>query len=201
VFLVVFFRTPKHAMPTEAAWKEKMLQMDPVGIALVMCSILCYTLAMQCGGQTHPWKSSVVIGLIVGFILIAITFCFWELFQGERGAIVPRIFVDRNVWVNGFYGQMIAASYFITIYYIPIYFQSIDNVSPIASGVRNFALIIPVAIALIISGGSITKTGAPVPFLVVGAALATLASGLLYSLNFGSSTGKWIGYQILGGFA
>jgi hypothetical protein len=201
VFLVVFFKTPKHAKPAEATWKEKILQMDPIGIALVMCSILCYTLAMQYGGQTHPWNSSVVIGLIVGFFLIAITFCIWEYFQGERAAIVPRVFVDRNVWVNGFFGQMIASSYFIVIYYIPIYFQSIDNVSPIESGVRNFALIIPVAIALIISGGTITKTGVPIPFMVVGSALATVASGLLYSLSFGSGAGKWIGYQILGGFA
>jgi hypothetical protein len=201
VFIVIFFKTPKHAKPAEATWKEKILQMDPVGIALAMCGILCYTLAMQYGGQTHPWQSSVVIGLIVGFVLIVITFCIWEAFQGERGAIVPRVFVDRNVWVNGFFGMMIAASYFIVIYYLPIYFQSIDNVSPIESGVRNFALIIPVAIGLIIAGASITKTGVPIPFMVVGSAIATVASGLLYSLDLGSSTGKWIGYQIIGGFA
>jgi MFS family permease len=201
VFIVIFFKTPKHVKPTEATWKEKILQMDPVGIGLVMCSILCYTLAMQYGGQTHPWKSSLVIGLIIGFVLIAITFCFWEFFQGERAAVVPRIFVDRNVWVNGFFGTMIAASYFIVIYYIPIYFQSIDNISPIESGVRNFALIIPVAIGLIMTGSVITKTGVAIPFMVVGSALATVGSGLLYSLDFGSSTGKWIGYQIIGGFA
>lgn len=201
MFLIMLFKTPKHAKPAEATWKEKVLQMDPVGIALVMCSILCYTLAMQYGGQTHPWKSSVVIGLIVGFVLLAITFCIWEFIQGERGAIVPRIFVDRNVWVNALIGMMIGGSYFIAIYYIPIYFQSIDDVSPIDSGVRNFALIIPVAIAIVMSGASITKTGIAIPFIVVGTALATIACGLLYTLDIGTSTGKWIGYQVLGGFA
>jgi hypothetical protein len=201
VFLLFTLKLPKTAKPAEATWKEKILQMDPIGIALVMGSLICYILAMQYGGQTHPWKSSLVIGLIVGWVLITFTFCIWEYFLGERAAIVPRVFIDRNVWVNGFFGMMIAASYFIAIYYLPIYFQSIGNVSAIASGVRNFALIIPVAIALIIAGGGISKTGVPIPFLIAGSVLATIASGLMYSLDIGSSTGKWIGYQVIGGFA
>jgi hypothetical protein len=106
---------------------------------------------------------------------------------------------NRLILVNSLYSFLFVGSYFVIIYYLPIYFQSIENVSPTLSGVRNLPLIISVSILLIVSGGSITKTGHTAPLMVIGSVLATIAAGLLYSLNIGSSTGQWIGYQILSG--
>ncbi|PMD41759.1 MFS general substrate transporter [Hyaloscypha variabilis F] len=200
VILFFFFHTPKSAKPAEGTLKEKILQMDLPGTALAMGCIIAYILALQYGGQTKPWKSSTVIGLIIGFVLLAVTFGTWEYFQGERAAIPRRLISDRNVWVPSFYGLFFAGSYFIVIYYLPIYFQSVDNVSPIQSGVRNLPLIIAVTFAVILSGGLVSKTGLATPFMVVGATLATIGAGLLYTLDIGTPTGKWIGYQILAGF-
>lgn len=179
---------------------EKLLQMDPLGTILAMGCIISYILAMQYGGQTHSWNSSTVIGLIVGFVLLAIAFGTWEYIQGERAGIPPRLIRERNVWVPSIYASFFAGSYLVVIYYLPIYFQSIDNVSPIQSGVRNLPLIIAVTIAVITCGGFVSKTGIATPVMVVGAVLAMIGSGLLYTLGIGSSTGKWIGYQIIGGF-
>lgn len=67
------------------------------------------------------------------------------------------------------------------------------------SGVRNLPLIVSMSITIIVSGGSITKTGYTAPLLVVGGVLVTIGSGLLYSLDIDASTGKWVGYQIVGG--
>lgn len=64
---------------------------------------------------------------------------------------------------------------------------------------RNLLLIISVSFARVLSGGIITKTGHTAPIMVACAVHATIAAGLLYTLNIGSSTGKWIGYQIIGG--
>jgi hypothetical protein len=49
------------------------------------------------------------------------------------------------------------------------------------------------------SGAFVTKTGLTTPLLVCGAILTTIASGLMYTLDINTSTGKWIGYQIFGG--
>lgn len=65
--------------------------MDFPGAFLMMGLIVSYILALQYGGQTHPWKSSVVIGLLVGSFLITAVFVVWELFQKERAMIVPRL--------------------------------------------------------------------------------------------------------------
>ncbi|KAL2176414.1 major facilitator superfamily domain-containing protein [Thermothelomyces heterothallicus CBS 202.75] len=83
-----FFTTPKGAKPVEASLKEKILQTDPLGTALVMGGVISYILALQYGGQTKAWDSSTVIGLIVGSVVIFIAFGFWEFYNGERSMSV-----------------------------------------------------------------------------------------------------------------
>jgi hypothetical protein len=188
-----------HARPAEAPLSKKILQMDPVGILLVMGLIISYILAMQYGGVSHAWNSSVVIGLLVGFVLITCVFIAWQVFQGEQAILIPRLMKQRDIGVSSVYAFFFGGSYFVVIYYLPIYFQSIDNVSPTDSGLRNLPLIIAFALATLAGGGIITATGLATPFTLTGAVVATIATGLLYMLDIGTSEGRWIGYQILAG--
>ena len=48
-------------------------------------------------------------------------------------------------------------------------------------------------------GRVIGKIGYFQPFLVLGSILATVGAGLIYSLDIGSSVGRYIGYQIIFG--
>ena len=50
-------------------------------------------------------------------------------------------------------------AYFTLLYYLPIYFQSVQNSSPIGSGVKTLALIIPLSIAAIGMGFAVAKIG------------------------------------------
>jgi MFS family permease len=68
IIVSVFFETPENAKPAQASFREKLLQMDLLGAALMMSLIVSYMLALQYGGQTHSWKSSQVIGLLVGSV-------------------------------------------------------------------------------------------------------------------------------------
>lgn len=92
-----------------------------------------------------------------------------------------------------------AGSFFTLLYYLPIYFQSVDDVSASESGIRNIPLVLGVSICSIISGGLITAYGVYVPFLLAGSAIATIGAGLLYTLDIGSPSSHWIGYQALAG--
>ena len=89
-FIILFlFHTPSNAKPVEASWREKLLQMDPLGVIMMMGAFVSFILALEYGGQAHPWNSSVVIGLLVGCAAILITFTAWEIFQGDRAMVVP----------------------------------------------------------------------------------------------------------------
>lgn len=174
--------------------------MDLPGTALTIGASLALLLALQYGGITHPWDSGTVIGLLVGFGLMVLALIMLEIWQGERAMLTPRLLRQRTVWVNSLWGFFFAGSYFITLFYLPIYFQSIDDQSPTGSGVRQIPLIAMFGITTFGIGRAITKTGIAAPYLITSSVLVTIASGLLYTLDIGTATGKWVGYQILAGF-
>lgn len=195
-----FFQTPPAAKPEQAPMLEKIRQMDPLGIVLMMGATVVYILAVQYGGIAHPWNSSIVIGLLVGFVLIIAAWGVLQWSQGERSMISPRIAADRTNMIMSAFAFIFAGGFFAAIYYIPVYFQSVHDASPTMSGVDNLPLIISVTIATIASGIIISAVGWYQPILIGGAILATIGSGLLFMLDKNTSTGKWIGYQIIAGF-
>jgi MFS transporter, DHA2 family, glioxin efflux transporter len=197
--ILFYFTTPSSAVPAKATLLEKILQMDLIGTALVMAAVISFILAFQWGGQTKAWNSSEVIGLLVGFGLILIAFIILEWYQGERAMMTPRLLKERTIWMSSGYMFFFGGSYFVLIYYLPIYFQSIDGISPTDSGVRNLPIILAVTIATIVSGGVISATGIYTPVLIGGAAIATIACGLIYTLDIGTTNDRWIGFQILAG--
>jgi MFS family permease len=198
-FIFFFFETPRNAVPQKATLKEKILQMDPLGVVLVMGATVVYILAVQYGGAAYAWNSATVVGLLVGFVAIVGAWVGLQWYQGERSMISPQLAKNRVVLVMIAFAFIFAGGFFAAIYYIPIYFQSVHGTSPTASGVRNLPLIIAVTISTIVSGILISATGYYQALLIGGGAVATIGAGLLYMLDVDTGTGKWIGYQIIAG--
>ncbi|KAJ6788772.1 hypothetical protein PWT90_06351 [Aphanocladium album] len=199
VVIFFFFQTPRAAVPEEAPLKEKILQTDPLGVVLMMGATITYILAVQYGGTAHAWNSSTVIGLLVGFVAIIGAWVVLQYFQGERSMVSPHLVKNRTLVVAMIYSFIFAGGFFAAIYYIPVYFQSVHNASPTMSGVRNLPFIIAVTISTIASGGIVSATGYYQPLLIGGGAVATIGAGLLFLFNVNTSTGTWIGYQIVAG--
>ncbi|KAE9378745.1 putative HC-toxin efflux carrier [Stipitochalara longipes BDJ] len=198
--ILIFFKTPKGAITAnDTTIREKVLQMDLPGAGLIMAAVICYILAVQDGGVTRPWNSSVVIGLLVGFVLIAIAFGIVEYFQKDRALLLPRLLKDRTMLICCAFAALLGASFFVLLYYLPIYFQSVQGVSASESGVRNLPLILSMTLFIIISGGLLTVFGHFAPFLILGAGITCIGGGLLYTLDIESPSSHWIGYQVLAG--
>ena len=198
--IVIFFsyKPPKAATPQPATWKETLLQMDPAGTLLIMAAVVCYILALQWGGSTKPWSDSTVIGTLVGFVLLLIVFVANELWMGDRALLQPRLLKMRRVWTTNAFVFFISGAFFSLIYYLPIYFQAIQGVSPLASGVRNLPIIIG-CLVCVLSGFLVVGLGHFVPFMVIGSAIGTVGCGLCYTLDINSGSSHWIGYQAITG--
>lgn len=173
--------------------------MDPVGVALAMAGIIAFILAFEYGGQKKPWNSSTVIGLIVGDLFIWVAFFTWEYLNPDRAMLPRHLLKQHHVWFPSMYQFFFVGPYYILLYYLPVYFQVIDNRTAISSGVLNLPFVIASTIGSIIAGTTISKTGQPVPFLIGAAVFATVSTGLIYTFDIGTPMGKWIGYQILYG--
>ncbi len=200
IFLV--FKTPKQSVSEEArhtTLTQKILHMDLIGAFTIIAAVICLLLALQWGGITKPWNSSDVIGTLIGFGLITIVFVVIEVYQGEHALMAPHILTKRLIYVGCAFNFFLGAAFFVLLYYLPVYFQSLQGISAEQSDIRNLALIIAVTVFTIISGISITLVGIFAPFVIVGSAIATVGAGMIYTLSSSSPSPAWIGYQALAG--
>ncbi|RAO65963.1 uncharacterized protein BHQ10_001975 [Talaromyces amestolkiae] len=199
VSVFFFFYLPAAATPPKVPFTRKLLHIDPVGITLAMGGITCCILALQYGGNSHPWNSGVVIGLLVGFVLIVIALIGWEIWLGEYAMMLPRLWKHRSLSATAPYQFFFMGSYVALLYYLPIYFQSILGASAIRSGVDNLPLVLAAAVFALAGGAVVMSTGRPQQVMFVGSMLSTVAVGLIYTLDIGTPTSKWVGYQFFVG--
>lgn len=67
------------------------------------------------------------------------------------------------------------------------------------NSINNIPLVLGISLFSVVSGGLISTFGVYVPFLIGGSLLATIGAGLIYTLDIGTSSAHWIGYQTLAG--
>lgn len=88
----------------------------------------------------------------------------------------------------------------LLIYFIPLYFQVVLLTDARESGVRNLPFLVTLLFSPMLSGALISIFGIYVPFMWVGASLATIGAGLLFTLHVDSPNGAIAGYQFITGF-
>jgi fucose permease len=81
--------------------------------------------------------------------------------------------------------------------YIPLWFQAIKQVSAMQSGINTIPLVLSVVVGSIMSGGLTQRIGYYTPFMIMGSSLMAVGTGLLTTWNMNTSTGMWIGYQVI----
>ncbi len=85
------------------------------------------------------------------------------------------------------------------VYYLPIWFQAVHGVSPMQSGIDNIPLILAQVLASLAAGFLTTIIGYYMPFVVASSILMAIGAGMLTTFTLNTSTGQWIGYQIIFG--
>ncbi|EQB43712.1 hypothetical protein CGLO_17602 [Colletotrichum gloeosporioides Cg-14] len=173
--------------------------LDLIGFALFAPSVIMLLLALQYGGNQFPWKSIQVIGLFCGAGLNAIVWAFWNRHKGDEGLIPTSMVKRRIVAISSLNYGLFMAVVFGGVFYLPIYFQAIKEKSAMLSGVYLMPNILPQILTTILTGVLVPKVGRIPPFALFAAATTAIGSGLYGTFQPNTSTGKWIGYQILAG--
>lgn len=102
VLIFFIFHPPKesHASRERSATlttTEMLLKLDPLGCLFIMSATVCILLAFQWGGQSMPWNSPTVIGLLVAFPLILCLFALAQWRQGEDSIFPPWLMRQRSI--------------------------------------------------------------------------------------------------------
>ncbi len=105
----------------------------------------------------------------------------------------------RSVSFGSLFAFCLAGAFFIMVYYLPIWFQAVHGVSPLQSGIDNIPLILAQVLASLAAGFLTTIKGYYMPFVLASSILMAVGAGMLTTFTLNTSTGQWIGYQIIFG--
>lgn len=126
--------------------------LDLLGFTLFAAAVLQLLLALQYGGNAYAWRSSQVIGLFCGAAATSVVWLFWNRHKGED-ALLPHSMISRRaVWSSGLYQAFLMSAVYGATYFLPIYFQAINNVTAVLSGVYLLPTILPQLVMAVSSG-------------------------------------------------
>lgn len=199
--VLIFFllQVPDRETTRLPTWK-KLFQLDFVGLSMLLPGVVCLLLALQWGGLKYAWSNGRIIALLTLGGVLLVGFIAVQILMPDTATIPPRIFVQRSI-IAGFWSTFcIGASMMIMVYYLPIWFQAIDGVDAVNSGIRLLPMVLSMVTASISSGVLVSKLGYYTPVMIFGVVLMSTGAGLLTTLQVGTGEGRWVGYQIIYGF-
>ncbi|KAH8103096.1 iron permease [Cristinia sonorae] len=189
VFLKV--RTP------EGSIVEKLKRVDWYGNLIVIAGTTLAVTGLTFAGVRFPWDSVQVLApLIIGLALIA-AFIVYEA-KVPQEPTIPWEVISARTALSGYISTFTHGLVSIAIvYYLPVYFQASLGAGPIRSGVDMFPTALVISPFAVLAGVSTQVFGKYRPANVVGWVLLTVGVGVLSLLKADSSTGQWVGYQII----
>ncbi|KAK9797632.1 putative Major facilitator superfamily (MFS) profile domain-containing protein [Seiridium cardinale] len=180
--------------------KSRLAQLDFYGTALIVPGSICLIFVLQWGGSTYAWNSVRVIVLIVLAGAFMIGFIMVQIFLPKTATIPPRIFLQRSILAGFFSTLCIGSHSMLFTYYLPIWFQAVQGLTAVDSGIRTLPLVISLVAASMSSGFLIHRIGYYTPLMIIGICFMSVGAGLLNTLQINTSAPKLVGYQILYGF-
>lgn len=159
----------------------------------------CLVQALQWAGVTKTWSSGPVIGCLVGAgVAISILICV-ETWLGEFAGLSGRLMCQKTIALQLIFNLTVSGTYYLLLYYLPVFFQVVKGVDAAHSGLRTLALVGMSAPIAIVSGILLSKTGDYQLIMLASAVFTTIGSGLIFTLAPDSSNLACIGYQIIVG--
>lgn len=199
IFIVFFFTSPQRKKAAKLTFRDQLKHFDLEGFAFFAPAIVSLLLALQWGGSKYAWANGRIIALFVVFAVLISIFVGIQFWKKELATVPPRVFANRNVWGAAIYAAFLGASFFIMVYYLPIWFQAIKGASATKSGIMNLPMILSLVIMSVIAGGLVTAIGYYTPFMYGSSVLMSIGAGLLTTFALDTNHSKWIGYQVLYG--
>jgi MFS family permease len=172
---------------------------DWLGTFLIIGGTLMFLFGMEFGGVNYPWASATVICLIV-FGVVSWSLAMVVEWKVAKFPIIPPRLFDN--WYNILILLVCFCHGFVFIaatYYLPLYFQTVLQTSPILSGVYVLPLVLSLAVGSAATGVIMKKTGRFRELIIGGMFLMTLGFGLFIDLKPYASWPRIIIFQLIAG--
>ncbi|KAI9708167.1 MAG: hypothetical protein M1820_004121 [Bogoriella megaspora] len=177
--------------------KERMKRIDVIGNAILIGSTSAILYALTYGGTKYFWSDGhVVAPLAIGMVGL-VGFYFFEVSPWCQHPVVPpHQLSNRTTAVAMFISFMCMLLAFWTVYFYPVYFQSVRGASPARSGVELIPYQVAFPLGAALGGGILTKFGRYKPLHLFSIGILTLGLGLTTMLDQHTHTAAWAVFEI-----
>lgn len=186
------------ACKANTPWREQVNQLDPSGTVFFISGIVYLLLALQWGGTTYAWKDARIIALLVLFVPLISAFIAIQAWKKETATVPPRIIKNRSI-AAGIWSH-VGSSMMVMVYYVPIWFQAIKDVSAVKSDIETLPLVLSLVVYSKTAGALVARVGYQVPFMIANGVIMSIGAGLITTFTPFTGHSKWIGYQAIFGF-
>ncbi|KAF9887265.1 hypothetical protein FE257_010393 [Aspergillus nanangensis] len=195
VLVVLFLKL--NIIPT--SWAQKLRQIDYIGTVLFVGSISSFLIPLTWGGVLYSWSSwRTLVPLLIGVAGLAI-FSVYETRYANDPIVPASIFQNRTAAISFLGSVLQGLVLWCLLYYLPLYFEAVQEYSPILSGVALFPDSFTVAPSAIVVGFLITKFGYYRWAIWAGWALSTLGLGIMCLIKPDTSVPAWVFINLIGG--
>lgn len=203
-FPVLLFLPQSSSVPaTSKDFYSSIRRVDWIGSLLFAGALSSGIMALSFGGAIFAWDSGRIVGLFCCSGTLWILFGVQQItiiFTTKRDRVLPiHILTSLEMWFLITLTSSALSIMFLTIYYIPLYFQFVKGESAIRSAVELLPFLATIITAILISGHLITGIIWYKVWFVAGSALSLIMSVCLHRTNLDTQQNKVYGYLILGG--
>ncbi|KAJ7588556.1 Mfs1.2 [Mycena floridula] len=196
--VMVFLRLPR----PPGTLKEKLMQMDWIGNAIMVVSNTLLVMAITWGGVDFPWSSSHVLGTLIPGLLGLGCFFYYEA-KFATYPIIPFTLLSNRSSLSGYIQTF--ANYTVAlamIYYIPVYYQACKLATPVHCGAFIlYSIGLVLAPILVVSGISVSVTKRYRPQAWFAWIIFLIGFGTFSTLKADSPVSHALGFSTLLGAA
>ena len=188
---------------TSLTFFQKLGRLDLVGFVLWTGMISCLICAISFGGVFFAWNDRTTIGLFAGGGVAAVLFAVqqkwaYRFTTTQEHRYFPVHFFKRLDMTILFIQMVsVSAAFFLTIYFLPLYFQFVQGNTALTSGVRLLPFMLVGIFFLIANGAVMGKTGLYMPWFVAGSALVVVGAALMHTVGVETSQGVIYGFSVI----
>lgn len=198
---IYLFLLPSVPLQTDRKLKSKLLELDWLGVLFSAGTHVSFTLFLTFGGTQWDWGDGRNIALYVVFGVTLILFVlsqYYHPFTTRENRLFPVEFLrDYTMIILYVLIACGGAALFVTVYYIPLYFQFVHGDNGIISAVRLLPFICFYVATILCCGFFMPKTGYWMVWYLVSGIFILVGAALMYTVHLETKIANIYGFSIL----
>ena len=197
----IIFWLPSYQPRKDTGFIDKLKHVDWLGTVLIAAVYTTYVVAITFGGAEWAWGNYRFITMISFFGAILITFIvtqYFSILTTPERRIFPGHFLKHRSFLLLYFGTAAAgAALFVSVYFIPLYFQFARGDTAIMAAVRLLPFITIMVTFIMLNGGLMPVFGYYMPWYLFSGVLMLIGGTLMHTVDENTSNSAIYGYSVL----